>query len=185
MRPRWGYEFWFLTGIMLFYFFPIEITKKEFDYTVKASYIVMLIIALAMGTLLSVEKNYRSRYPVSHIFNDMQKFWKTETNAEWKYVGGYLEWSLPLTIYGETHPKCILDTNGHEDPWISETELKNSGALIINRHYDDVIADTKKQLRYLPKDYKIEPKEYKFFVYNVFGQPREYTIYYLVVPPIK
>lgn len=185
MRPRWGFEFWFLTGIMLFYFFPINITKKEFLFTLKSAYIVMFIIFLALGGLLSIEQNYRSRYPVAKVFGDLKAAWAEKYDTPIKYVGGYLEWTLPLTIYGDTHPKTILDTHGYKDPWLDAEDLKKSGAMIVDRTYNSTKLYTRVSCPYLPEDYIIEPVEYKFIVRNFFGMPREYTIHYFIVPPMK
>ena len=185
MRPRWGYEFWFMTGIVLFYFLPCKIEEKEFKFVVKGAYVLMLIVFLSLGTLLTVEKNYRSRYPVATIYNDMNKFWNEKYNTPMKYIGGYIEWTLPLTIYAESHPKCILDTFGYKDPWIDEDDKIKSGVMIIDRHPWDVERQTRKACPYLPNDYVIEPIEYKFFVHNALGMPREYTIHYFIVPPQK
>jgi hypothetical protein len=100
MRPRWGFEFLYMTGIMLFYFFPIkEISKKDFDFVFKCIYVIMGIVAISMTMLLGIEKNYRSRYPVNHIYNDLLKAWESKYNTPLKYIGGYIEWTLPLTIY--------------------------------------------------------------------------------------
>jgi len=185
MRPRWGFEFWFLTGVMLFYFFPIKISHKEFIFTLKSSYVVMLIIFLALGGLLSIEQNYRSRYPVAEVFSDLKTAWGEKYNTPIKYVGGYIEWTLPLTIYGDTHPKTILDTHGYKDPWIDSNDLKKSGAMIIDRTYDSTIGYARLACPYLPEDYIIKPIEYKFTVYNAFKMPREYTIYYAIIPPME
>jgi len=184
MRPRWGFEFWFLLGIMLFYFFPINITKKEFVFTLKSAYVVMFIIFLALGGLLSVEQNYRSRYPVAEVFGDLKSAWAQKYDTPIKYVGGYLEWTLPLTIYGDIHPKTILDTHGYKDPWLDAEDLKKSGAMIVDRTYDSTIGYTRLSCPYLSENFVIEPTEYKFSVKNAFGMPREYTIYYFIVPPM-
>ncbi len=186
MRPRWGFEFMYLIGIIMFYFFPTkDISKKEFNFITGFAYFAMLVIFIVMGTLLSVEKNYRSRYPVAHIYNDMQTFWNESQKTPLKYLGGYIEWTLPLTIYQEPHPQIILDTHGYKNPWIDETDLKASGILIIDRTVDDVVSEAKKSCPYLEDDFKIEPKEYKFTVTNAFGQEREYIIHYFIVPPLK
>ena len=184
MRPRWGYEFWFLIGIMLFYFIPTEITQKEFKFTLKSAYVVMLLIFLSLGTLLSVEKNYRSRYPVATVFNDLRSIWNSQFNTEWKYVGGYLEWSLPITIYGETHPMTLLDNHGYPDPWISQNLLRASGAIIIDRTPEGATYYTELSCPYYPED-EIKPVEYKLTVHNALGMPREYTVYYVIVPPMS
>ena len=185
MRPRWGYEFWFMTGILLFYFLPCNIEKKEFKFVTKLACGIMLVIFLGLGGLLSIEKNYRSRYPVATVFNDMKQIWETETNKPLKYLGGYIEFTLPLTIY-EKNPvtEIKLDTFGYPDPWLDEQAMKSYGVLIIDRNEEDVIKQTKKTCLYLPEEFKIEPKEYKFNVKNAFGLEREYTIHYFIVPPI-
>jgi len=185
MRPRWGYEFWFMLGIMLFYFFPSKTDKEEFLFITKGAYILMGIVFLSLGTLLTVEKNYRSRYPVAPVFQDFKNIWAQKYDTPIKYVGGYLEWSLPITIYGDTHPACLLDNHGYKDPWIMEEDLKAAGALIIDRDVDGVIGYAKLSCTYLPEDYKIEPQEYKFFVHNALGMPREYTTHYFICPPMK
>ena len=185
MRPRWGYEFWFLTGIMLFYFFPCEIDKKAFKFTVKCSYIVMAIIFLALGTLLSIEKNYRSRYPVSNVFTDLKSYWNKEYDTPLKYMGGYIEWTLPLAIYGDTHPKILLDTYGYPDPWTNYDDMKKSGVMIIDRTITKVTKQALHSVPYFKPKNKIEPIEYKFTVKNALNKPREYTIYYFIIPPQK
>ncbi|MCQ2753898.1 MAG: glycosyltransferase family 39 protein [bacterium] len=185
MRPRWGYEFWYMTGIMLFYFFPIEINKKEFVFTLKSAYILMTIVFLALGTLLAVEKNYRSRYPVATVYQDLKEIWGEKIDTPIKYVGGYIEWTLPLTIYGDNHPYAILDNHGYPDPWLSEDDIQKSGVMIIGRKKQDIVDYTKLSCPYLPEDYKITPVEYRFDVHNALGMAREYKIYYFIVPPIQ
>ena len=89
MRPRWGYEFLFLAGIMLFYFIPTkEISKKDFNLVFKLAYIAMFLVSVTMITLLGVEKNYRSRYPVSTLYNDLSTAWNQKINSPLKYIGG-------------------------------------------------------------------------------------------------
>ena len=184
MRARWGYEFLFMTGIMLFYFFPTkEISKDNFKLVTKLAYVAMLLVAIAMTTLLGVEKNYRSRYPVPTIYNDLNTAWSSKYSTPLKYIGGYIEWTLPLTIYAPTHPVCILDTNGYKNPWIDENDLKKSGIIIIDRTKEETIQELHKACPYLDKDYNTEPVEYKFKVKNALNMEREYTIYYLIVPP--
>lgn len=185
MRPRWGFEFWFMTGIMLFYFFPVNIDKKAFIFTLKSSYIVMLIIFLSLGTLLAVEKNYRSRYPVEHVFNGLKSFWAEKYNTPLEYLGGYIEWTLPLSIYGDTHTKALLDTYDYPDPWTDYEKMKKAGVLVIDRTPKKVIAQALNSVPYLNKNTIINPIEYKFDVKNALGQPREYTVYYYIIPPVN
>ena len=185
MRPRWGFEFWYLIGVMLFYFWPIKINKNDFILALKSSYVMMLIVFLSLGTLLTVEKNYRSRYPVAQVFGDIKTFWAEEVGTPLKYLGGYIEWTLPLSIYGDTHPECILDTFGYKNPWIDENELKNYGVFVIDRTSKGAINDAKKSCPYLPEDYNFNPQEYRFTLTNALNMPREYSVYYIIIPPIN
>ncbi|MBR1943330.1 glycosyltransferase family 39 protein [bacterium] len=184
MHGRWNFEFLFMTGIMLFYLFPTKLTKRDFMFCVKFAYIIMLIVLISMGTLLSVEKNYRSRYPVSTIYNHFENIFEKKFHSNIKYVGGYIEWSLPLTIYGNSHPECLLDTFGYKSPWIDYEDLKKSGALFISRTKENVIDYVKSSCPYLPEDYIIEPLPYSFKLTNAFNMQREYEIYYFIVPPM-
>ena len=186
MQPRWGFEFMYMTGIMLFYFFPFEtIENGDFNFVLKLAYVVMAIIFIVMGTLFSVEKNYRSRYPVALIHDDILKVWNEKYNTPLKYIDGYIEWTLPLTIYGKTHPICILDTFGYKNIWIDNDDLKKSGFMIIDRDIESVKGYFYKDCNYMDKNFNIEPIEYKFKLTNAFGGEREYTIYYLIIPPIS
>lgn len=185
VRGRWGFEFWYLFSITLLYIFPMKVTKEVFISTTKLAFGVMFIIFLSLGTLLAVEKNYRSRYPVKQVFYDIKTIWANQVNTPLKYVGGYIEWTLPLTIYGDTHPKCILDTFNYKNIWINQEDLKQSGIFIIDRTAHQVIAQTKKSCPYLDENYKIKPIEYKFTLTNALNMPREYTVYYVIIPPIK
>ena len=186
MRPRWGYEFLFLTGIILFYFIPIkEISKADFNFVLKLSYVAMILVALIMMTLLGVEQNYRSRYPVSTIYNEINKNWNNKYGVPIKYIGGYIEWTLPLTIYAPSHPTYILDTNGHENPWIDKEDLKKSGIVIIDREDWSTRLYRDFYCPYLGKNHRTEPIEFRFKVKNALNMEREYSIYYLMVPPLN
>ncbi len=186
MRPRWGFEFLFLTSIMLFYFIPTkELSKDDFRCILKFTYSIMLIIFISMGTLLSVEKNYRSRYPVEIVYKDLNTKWTEATGKPLKYLGGYIEWTLPLTVYSKDHPQIILDTNNYKNIWINEEDLKKSGILVIDRTIEGLERYVHKSCPYLDENYEIKPIEYKFTVQNAYNMPREYTVYYHIVEPEK
>jgi hypothetical protein len=186
MRPRWGFVFVYLIGIMLFYFIKTnDISLKDFKFVLKSSYVVMFITFIALGTLLAVEKNYRSRYPVSTIYNDMVKIWQTEYNTPLKYFGGYIEWTLPLTIYGKEHQHIILDTHGYPSPWLDENDIKKSGIIVIDRKEDELYRDVLQACPYLGSDYVIDKRVYKFELTNAFNMPREYQIFYTIIPPME
>lgn len=184
-RPRWGFEFLFLTGIMLLYFLPVkEISKESFKYILKCSYTVILIIVITMGTLFFVEKNYRSRYPVEKVTNDIIQDWNSHYNTQVKYFGGFLELTLPIVVYNmDKKYECLLYTYNNDNPWITKNDLKKHGIVIIS-HYPDEVTTYVKFLNLLPEDKQnIVPTNYKFEVKNAFGMKRDYSIYYYMIPP--
>lgn len=185
MRPQWNYVFLYLSGILLFYLVPKEISKQDFKFFLKCSYTFMLIIFIAFSTMLIIEKNYRSRYPVNDVARDFNNIWAKEYSTPLKYIGGFHELTFPISIYAKNHPINIMDTFGYKNIWINENDLKKSGAFIFSRNFDEIFTYTKSCCPYLPEDFKIEPKEYKFVVHNVLNIPREYIMYYFIVPPIS
>lgn len=185
MRPRWGFEFWYMIGIMLFYFFPRKIERKDFNYFLYFALFAILVTFIAMGTLLSIEKNYRSRYPVPKVYGDIEAIWETKTHSPLKYVGGYIEWTLPLVIYGNNKLNCLLDTFGYPSPWVNQEDFRKSGAFFIDRTNHELEAHIRKAYPSLPEDFAIKSTEYRFTLTNAFNQEREYTVYYYIVPPEK
>ena len=186
MRPRWGFEFWYMTGIMLFYFFPCKIERKDFNFFLYMALFAMTVTFIALGTLLAVEKNYRSRYPVSQIYGGVKTVWEEQTGTPLKYLGGYIEWTLPLVIYNSNDKLvCLLDTFGYPSPWINEEDFRKSGAFFIDRTPEELNVHLRKAYAELPEDFEITPVEYKFTLSNALGQPREYTVFYHIVPPEK
>ena len=122
--------------------------------------------------------------PLSNDFSRYEIFYQ-ETGKNLKYVGGYIEYALPISIYDETHPKMILDTYGHKNPWVSETEIKENGAIIMTRHYDTLDETAKRLVPYLDKPQNIDPIGYDFKIYNKLRKERRYTMYYTVIKPIE
>lgn len=184
MRPRWGFEFWYMTGIMLFYFFPCKIEKKDFNFFLYMALFAMTVTFIALGTLLSVEKNYRSRYPVPQIYGDIKEIWEEQTGTPVKYLGGYIEWTLPLVIYNNNDKLvCLLDTFGYPSPWVDKEDFIKSGAFFIDRTQEELDSHIRKAYDNLPENFSYTPVEYKFTLSNAFGQEREYTVYYYIMPP--
>lgn len=185
VRPQWGYLFWYMIGIMLFYFIPTETDTKDFKTILKCSCIVMLLIFLSFGTMLVVEKSYRSRYPAVQVCEDFKQIWESRYKTPFKYIGGLIDFTYPITIYGESHPINIMDTYGYENIWIDENDLKKHGALIISKRSKELRKYVKSACPYLPDDIEVKPEKYRFKLVNSLGLSREYKMYYFIVPPEK
>ena len=185
IRPQWGFVFWYLTGIILFYFIPWQVSERGFRNTVISSYIVMFIIFVSFGTMLTLEKSYRSRYPAQAVLDDFEKMWFQQYKTPLKYVGGLIDFSYPLTIYGKSHPINLMDTYDSGNIWLDHEDLKKSGALILDKHDDEVERFVRSACPYIGEETEIIPQEYKFQLTNALGKSREYHMYYYFVPPQK
>ena len=184
VRPQWGYLFWYMIGIILFYFIPTDTNGKDFINIVKSSYIVMLIIFLSFGTMLVVEKSYRSRYPAVQVCDDFNKMWESEFHSPLKYIGGLIDFTYPITIYGKSHPVNIMETYGYDNIWINQNDLQKHGALIISKYPGELRNYVKSACPYLPDNIEVKPKKYKFELVNALGLSRKYKMYYFMVPPV-
>lgn len=183
VRPQWGFLYWYMTGIILFYFLPWQISDKGFTNTIKTSYIVMLIIFSAFGTMLIVEKSYRSRYPVATVWNDFQKKWQKEFHTPIKYVSGLIDFSYPITIYGEPKSINLMDIPVKNNIWIDPKDVEKHGVLILFKHKNEIEEFTKKAYTNFEPNVNIIPKEYKFTLTNALGKSRQYRMYYYFIPP--
>lgn len=183
IRPQWGFVFWYLIGITLFYFIPWNPSPKGFKSTFVTSYFVLFIIFSVFGTMLTVEKSYRSRYPAQAVLDDFEKMWIGEFGTPLKYIGGLIDFTYPLTIYGKSHPINIMDTYGSNNIWIDQTDLKNNGVLILEKHAEGIEIFVRQAFPNLSSDLKIIPKEYEFELKNALGKSRPYHMYYYFVPP--
>ena len=173
-----------MLGIMLFYFFPANIEKKDFNFFLYMALFAMTVTFISLGALLSVEKNYRSRYPVLQVYGDIKEIWEEQTGTPVKYLGGYIEWTLPLVIYNNNDKLvCLLDTFGYPSPWVDKEDFIKSGAFFIDRTQEELDSHIRKAYDNLPENFSYTPVEYKFTLSNAFGQEREYTVYYYIMPP--
>lgn len=183
IRPQWGFVFWYLIGMILFYFIPWQVSEKAFKNTFITAYVVMFIIFASFGTMLTLEKSYRSRYPVQTVLNDFEQMWGRKYHTPLKYVGGLIDFTYPLTIYGKSHPINLMDTFNCKNIWIDEDDLKKNGALILNKHDDELVQFVRAACPYLSLETNIIPNLYKFELVNALGQKREYHMYYYFVAP--
>ena len=182
LMTTWGFPMLYITGIVLFYFFPVKTNEESFSLFNKCVYSVMAIIFIFLFTLFSVEKNFRSTYPYETISKNLKVIYKNETGKDLKYVTGYIEFALPLTIYGKMNPQIIFTTYGHKNPWIDDEDVKRNGFMIIARGDDAVYEYTVANAQdYVDKPYSV----YYFKIKNKLNQEKEYPLFYKIVMPQK
>ena len=179
MIPQWGYSLLFMSGIMLFYFFPFKISDKVIKYIISWVFAAMFITFAVLLIVFATEKNFANRFPVSQVTETLGNIYESSTGQKIKYLGGFIELTIPLHLYNNDY-KVILNTYEHTDPWIDEDDLRKSGALIIGRnpaYMDGYIESSVPNLKDKP-----DVKEFSFTVKSVIGKERVYTMFYAIVP---
>jgi 4-amino-4-deoxy-L-arabinose transferase-like glycosyltransferase len=176
--PQWGYSLLFMTGILLFYFFPFKLSNKTIKYIISWVFTAMFITFVVLAIVFATEKNFANRFPVKQVTNTLDKIYYSETGQKMKYIGGFIELAIPISLYNDKKYIMVLNTYNHENPWIDENDVKKSGQIILSRHQDTM------------KDYvntenlQQKPKPFKFTVKSFIGKEREYEMFYVIIPPV-
>ncbi len=179
----WGSIMVCTTGLTLFYFFPIEFNTNTFKVFVKWIYAAMSISILSTLIFALVQTKQIMFYPVEKVMNDFNTIWNENTNnAPLKYVGGDIKYIFQFRQYNNQHPKVILETYGHQNPWIKQEDLSKSGALII---ISPKIKDKENFVKELVPNVSenITFETYNFEFCNIFGKCREKEFCYSIIKP--
>ena len=178
--PQWGYVTLFMCGILMFYFFPFKITDKVAKYIVYWSFAAMIITMIILSIVFMTEKNFANRFPVQQVTDKLNSIYNSETGQDIKYLGGFIELTIPLQIYNNKYT-VILDTYEYPNVWISQENLRKNGAMIIGRNeklMDYYIENSVPNLKSKPA-----VKHFCFTVKNAIGREREYSMFYAIIPP--
>ena len=181
MIPQWGYSLLFMSGILLFYFFPFKMSDKVIKYMISWVLGAMLITLVVLTIVFSTEKNFANRFPVKQVTKTLSQIYESETGQQMKYIGGFIELSIPLSLYNQGKYIAVLNTYKYPNIWINDEDLRESGVIVIGRSrrlmdgYIDVTVPTIKN--------KPKIKPFSFVVKNAIGRERVYNMFYAIIPP--
>ena len=181
MIPQWGYSLLFMSGILLFSFFPFKLSDRVIKYMLAWVFAAMFITCVVLTIVFTTEKNFANRFPVEQVTNTLSEIYEAETGKPIKYIGGFIELSIPLSLYNHGKYIAVLNTYDYPNPWIDKNDLRKSGAIVIGRHLgrmNGYIDETAPNLVQKP-----EIKPFSFTVKSVVGRERVYDMFYAIVPP--
>ncbi len=178
--PQWGYCLLYMITILLFYFFPFELSKKAIKYLLFWIIAGAVATYLILGYIYYTEKSFASRFPVEQVTKTLSDIYVKETGKPLKYIGGFIELTIPLELYNKNYVS-VLDTYGYKNPWIDMADLKDSGALIIGRNKKLM----EKYIIATMHDYngKFKINKFNIVVENCLGKTKTYEMLYVVIPP--
>ncbi len=182
----WGSIMVSLTGIMLFYFFPIKFNKNGFTFFTALSYCAMAISVITVAIFMQFQTKMFLSFPYQKIMPEINSVWAKETNnAPLKYAGGSNDYIFEFKIYNPKHPQIVLDTFGHSNPWITSEDIKENGVLIFVYKNDDINyfigqISPYQALKDCPPP---ETHLYPVKICNKFNKCKVENFYYAIVPP--
>lgn len=181
MIPQWGFSLLFMSGILLFCYFPFKLSDKVIKYMIFMGFVSMFITFVVLLIIFTTEKNFANRFPVEQVTNTLNQIYEAETGRKMKYIGGFIELSIPLSLYNNGKYTAVLNTYNYPNPWVDENDLKRTGVIVVGREImqmDRYIEMTVPTILIMPK-----AKQFSFTVKNVVGKERVYDMFYAIVPP--
>ena len=141
----------------------------------------MFITFVVLAIVFTTERNFANRFPVEQVTNTLSEIYESETGTKMKYLGGFIELTIPLSLYNHGKYTAVLNTYKYPNPWINKDDLKKSGVLVIGRNpnlMDGYIDVTVPEIAHKP-----EIKPFKFTVKSFVGRERVYEMFYAVIAP--
>lgn len=180
--PQWGYCLLSLNTILLFYFFPFELSKKVIKYFAFWIVSAIFVSSFVLGYIFYTEKSFASRFPVEQVTKTLSEKYTKETGKPLKYIGGFIELTIPLELYNKDYI-AVLNTYKYPNPWINTKDLKESGAIVIGRYQDLMRKYVRTTAPYYNEEFEI--KDFYITVKNHLGKEKVYKMYYVIIPAIK
>lgn len=178
LKSMWGTPMVYALGIMLFYFRPYKITDKIFHRMQIGVYVVMGLLALALTVQILMSTSQKYAFPRDKFAHDISADWQNKNGAvPLAYVGGDIWYISNLALYQKDHPRAVVDTYGHPNPFVNIEDVRQKGIVFCAPSAEDV---TYYKTGF---DTPFDVQTYDFEVRNAFGKTQKYQMYYLIVPP--
>lgn len=177
----WGSIMLSMSGMMLFYFFPVKFNEKTFKYFASFVFSVLLLNLIGIFVYSKLQTDMLVSFPKDTIMKDVSLVWNENVKKPLKYVDGDMYYSFYFRTYYPNKPKPILDTFGADNIWIDIEDIKKSGLLVIGRNYESIIAKIYERFGYYDKNLPIY--KYSFNVCNILNNCEEEVFYYSIVKP--
>ena len=180
----WGVAMVGYIGVILFYFFPVEIKEETYKYFVKWIIGMLLAWQLAMAIFAVAQTKIDMGFPYKKVMNDFNEIWAQNTeNAKLKYVGGSIYYLFQFKLYNFEKPDIILETYGHKNPWLNEKDVSDSGVLIVAKNEDEAKSFAKEISSLFNIEGEFDCKSYDFSITNKFKKTKKFEIHYIIIPP--
>lgn len=172
-KSMWGFPLWYMGGIMLFAFFPLQMTVTVRRKLILGVYAVMLLMSLALSGVYIFNKSDKLHLNASEYAAEIENLWRENSgNRPFKYVAGDVWWTDNVALYAPSRPKPVIWGDITKNPWFDAEDFASSGALVL--------ATSKEEYAGLGKvlDNLSEPQIIEVDAKNPAGKIKRKTIYY-------
>lgn len=173
IKSMWGYPLMYMLGIILFKCVKFKMDKTVFIKMQKAVYAVMLLYAIAYGSMLYLSTSPKYNLDNRAFATRYTDLWHKQTGKPLKYVIGEVWLPSMLVLQSEDKPKPVVWGKLHRNPWVDAGDFNRTGALVL--------VENMKAYKAYTSDYadRVSPPQIEVLKFsNALGKMREKKIYY-------
>ena len=178
LLSAWGTPMCYFLGIILFAFFPYELSKKRSMMIAVSGYVVFAIITLAMILTILFTDSLRYNMNASDYAGKLDAIWRESVGNDkpLKYVGGTAWWAGHMSVYSHYKPKFTLLLHKKKNPFFDINDIKKNGILLVNWGPEGKNVENELFTNINYETIEIETK-------NLFGKKRKFKVPYSIIPP--
>lgn len=173
LKSMWGFPCLFMTGIALFYFFPMLWNAYREKIYVTVMGIVSVLFAAAYIAQSLLTTSIRFQTPVEKVAAELVQKYELATNKTPRYVGGNVWYADMVALYAGKEIKPMIWLSPKNNPWFDSADFEQNGALVVAEHEDEY----KAYMKQFP--HKItSPQTIKLELKNYFGKTKVKEMFY-------
>ena len=173
LKSMWGFPVLYITGILLFKFFPKKFDENVKNRMIKGVYIIMMLMSIALISVILFNKSDKFHLQVTEYATKMEEIFKQQANGKpFKYVAGDVWWADNIALYAPSKPKPVIWADIDKNPWFDKNDFIKSGALVVTAGKGEYEA-AKKNLKNISEANILELE-----IKNPIGKIKRKTIYY-------
>src|SRR5262249_6836985 len=99
-----------------------------------AAAVTILAVPVALAVVefqTGKSKGPSSLFPYRDLAAAVTELWRSETQTRLWYAAGPFDWVNAISFYSEDHPSSFADFNFGSALWITPTELRRNGVVIV------------------------------------------------------
>ena len=181
LATMWGIPTLYMTGIMLVFFFPVQISDESFASLRRGVYIFMVFIALVCSIRYVTTTSQRIRFDKLQFISEIEQKWvQNATGAPLAYVYGDTWATSIMSVYCPEHPHTILYVDKFYRREFTPEKLTANGIIIFTDR-ESLMGQRQAEL-----GVSVPVNEYNFENKAWFGgRSKNYKMFYSIIPPDK